>query len=451
MNNLSLFFHENLITDTEIRIFLQKGLESLHINTNTYKKITLIPPDGTRHHSRGGFITCTLYELLQKSIHSVIPALGTHAPLSTDEINELFAHMPHTLFTTHAWRDDTVTLGCVEAEKVKKMFAFSAEQNKMLEKSGFDCSWPIQVNKHIVKHSQDAPDLLISIGQVVPHEIAGMANHAKNIFVGLGGKDAIDKSHFLAAVYGLERIIGNTENPVRQLFDTAGDYAQPFLPPVLYIQTVISTDKNGKTGVSGIFMSFGRTAFEQAARHSCVQNITHLKKPLKKIVAWMDPHYMRSTWIANKAIYRLRKAIAAGGELIIIAPAVDNFGEDPVIDQTIRRYGYRSAQDVLHIMASQAESTGLDASEKLINDLCGAAHLIHGCSGGRFSITYCPGTLSQSDIEGVGFKWMKSEEALERYITAPMDTHMHTGMYKTSDGEEYYFVENPALGLWQAD
>ena len=53
-----------------------------------------------------------------------------------------------------------------------------------------------------------------------------------------------------------------------------------------------------------------------------------LDQPLRKAVVYLDPHEFRSTWLGSKAIYRTRMALADGAELIILAPAVKEFGED---------------------------------------------------------------------------------------------------------------------------
>src|SRR5438876_12133695 len=72
-------------------------------------------------------------------------------------------------------------------------------------------AWPAQVNRLIVHGGFDR---VLSLGQVVPHEVIGMANYNKNILIGTGGRDSINRSHYLGAVRGLECIVGRVHSPV---------------------------------------------------------------------------------------------------------------------------------------------------------------------------------------------------------------------------------------------
>lgn len=153
------------------------------------------------------------------------------------------------------------------------------------------------------------------------------------------------------------------------------------------------------------------------------------------VVAWLDPEEFHSTWLGNKAIYRSRMAIADGGHLTVLAPAVASFGEDKEIDRLIRRYGYRGTEATL---------TAVDRNAELENNLSAAAHLIHGSSEGRFEITYAPGALTRDEIEGVGFRFGDLDELMKRYDPKAL----HEGWNILPDGERIYFLGAPALGLW---
>ena len=128
-------------------------------------------------------------------------------------------------------------------------------------------------------------------------------------------------------------------------------------------------------------------------------------------------------------------AIADGGELIVLAPQVGIFGEDPQIDTLIRKYGYRTTPEIM---------TFMEENEDLRANLSAAAHLIHGSSEGRFKVTYCPGELTQQEIESVGYEYGDLKAMLDRYPAEKLKD----GWNETSDGERFYFIGNPALGLW---
>ena len=239
-------------------------------------------------------------------------------------------------------------------------------------------------------------DLILSVGQIVPHEVVGMANYTKNIVVGAGGSDMINKSHFLGAAYGMERMMGRIETPVRRLFNYA---VETFLRdlPIEYVLTVMEKDKAGSGMIMrGLYVGDDMETFTLGARLSQKVNLDLLDQPLKKVVVYLDPHEFKSTWLGNKAVYRTRMAMADGGELIVLAPGLKEFGEDAEIDRLIRKYGYRGTPATL---------AAVKANEELRNNLSAAAHLIHGSSEGRFRITYCPGPqMSQEAIRSVGFE-----------------------------------------------
>lgn len=162
-----------------------------------------------------------------------------------------------------------------------------------------------------------------------------------------------------------------------------------------------------------------------------------LDKPLQKAVVYLDEIEFKSTWLGNKAIYRTRMAIQDGGELVVLAPGVDKFGEDKAVDLLIRKYGYRGREYVLDTLKTAPD---------LAENLSAAAHLIHGSSDGRFKITYCTRHLSQQEVKGVGFAYLPYEEALKRYPKNKLESGVNT----LPDGEEIYYISNPALGLWIA-
>jgi nickel-dependent lactate racemase len=427
--------------------------------------VLIIPPDLTRLHSRAGVLAGAACRLLGAErrplpeglsprwrLGGILPALGTHRPLAAEEIERMFPQCPRGQFIPHRWRGDTVELGRLEAEWVEAAFTNAAVMEDRVPSSGvsggaanravnaggaFRMDWPVQVNR-LLTGGQFS--LIISIGQVVPHEVAGMANHAKNIFIGCGGAEGINKSHWLGALYGLERIMGRADNPVRALFDEALRRYRDRLPPILWVLTVV--DNAG--AIRGLFSGFDRTCFEEAAALSAELNIIRLEEAARKIVVFLDPGEYRSCWLGNKAVYRSRLALAPGGELVILAPAVDRFGEDPEIDALIRRYGYRGRE---------AARTAAAADPDLGRTLSAAAHLIHGSGEGRFTIRYCTAAraggngLSREALEAAGYRWGDLDEAMARYIPGGAGIN---GWHSTADGERFYFIGNPALGLWTA-
>jgi nickel-dependent lactate racemase len=336
------------------------------------------------------------------------------------QIQSMFQGVDAGKFRVHNWREDVVTIG-----EVPKEFVHNVSGGNV------NFIWPAQINKIIIDGGYD---LILSIGQVVPHEVVGMANYNKNIFIGTGGKESIDKSHFLGAVYGMEKMMGRTDTPVRKVLNYASDeFAYDF--PILYVLTVVGADDEGKLVVRGMFIGDDEECFLQASNLSLKVNFTMLDRPLKKVVVYLNPDEFKSTWLGNKSIYRTRMAIADGGELIVLAPGVREFGEDRQIDRLIRKYGYAHTPKILE---------WAERNTDLQDNLSAAAHLIHGSSEGRFKITYCPGYLKKEEIEKVNFYF----EDLRKIIRKYDPEKLKDGFNIMPDGEEIFYISNPALGLW---
>jgi nickel-dependent lactate racemase len=415
-------------------IFYQKGSETANLSAEDLKaglyvaldklgkrnKVLVVPPDFTRYHSQAGVLTSLAYQYYKKNLTDILPALGTHTPMTTAEIEKMFTGVPLDIFRVHDWRNDIITLGSVPSDYINE-----------ISEGALDYSWPAQVNKLIWNGGHD---LILSIGQVVPHEVIGMANYNKNIFIGTGGLEGINKSHFVGAVYGMERIMGRADNPVRKILNYASEKFIKHLP-IIYVQTVVGTNKDGTLGTRAIFIGDDEEVFLKAAELSLKVNFNMLKEPLKKIVVYLDPDEYRSTWLGNKSIYRTRMVLADKAELIVLAPGLKEFGEDPTIDKLIRKYGYYGTPATLKAIAENSD---------LRNNLSAAAHLIHGSSEGRFSITYSPGKLTKEEIESVNFKYAPLKEMLNKYNPE----ELKDGLTQMRNGEEIYYISNPALGLW---
>jgi nickel-dependent lactate racemase len=403
------------LTPDELKYLLTESLVKL----GARNRVLAVPPDMTRLHSQAGMLTRLAWEHFGDRLKAILPALGTHNPMQPKQIAHMFGNVPQELFRVHNWRTDVETVGEVPAE-------FIREQSE----GKLNYAWPAQVNRLLV---QGGFDLILSIGQVVPHEVIGMANYNKNILVGTGGREGINRSHYLGAVYGMERIMGRAVNPVRNVLNYATDKFLTHLP-IVYVLTVIGSKADGGLTVRGLFIGDDVECFNRAAELSLKVNFEMVAEPLRKVVVYLDPQEFHSTWLGNKAIYRTRMALADDAELIILAPGVKEFGEDPQIDKLIRKYGYRGTPATL---------AAVEANADLAGDLSAAAHLIHGSSEGRFTITWCPGQLSREEVEGVGFKYGDLNALLKRYEPA----RLSPGVSRI-EGEEIFFISNPGLGLW---
>jgi len=386
------------------------------------ERVLLLPPDATRLFSRAGELTVLCRELLGDRVTDIMPALGTHSPMKPHQLDMMFPGVDHDLFRPHLWRDDVVTLGTVPSEYVSKVTG-----------GIYNKPWQAQVNKLL---KEGGHDLIFSLGQVVPHEVIGMANYNKNVFVGTGGKDGINESHYLSAVYGIEETLGQANTPLRQILNYAQDeFCQQM--PLLYALTVVEQMADGTMHTRGLYIGDDHDTFFEAAALAEKVNVKDLARQPKHVVTYLDPAEFKSTWLGNKSVYRTRLAIADGGRLTVLGPAVEEFGEDKEIDKLIRKYGYRPKAEVMRLV---------EENDDLAANPSAAAHLIHGSSENRFEVVYAAGKLSDEEIRSVGYTPGNLDSLMQRYDIKTLENGFHTDV----DGSEFYYVQNPALGLWRA-
>ncbi len=412
---------DTVITSEEKRALLHEALLKLG---GIPKKILVVPPDITRLHSNAGELTRILYELWDSAngtTFDILPAIGTHAPMTEAQIAEMYGDLPKATYHVHNWRTGLYHFGEVPSE-----FVQAVSSGKL------DYSIPVAVNHRLVGETgvPSPYELIISVGQVIPHEVIGIANGFKNILVGAGGVEMINKSHFLGAVDGMERLMGRTDTSVRKVLNYAHTHYLKQLG-ILYVMSVMDADASGERVMRGLYVGDDARTFETAAELSRAVNMTFLDEPLSKVVVYLDPREFKSTWLGNKAIYRTRMAMADDGELIIIAPGLREFGEDPEIDRLIRKYGYRGTPATLNAVSENSE---------LQENLSAAAHLIHGSTEGRFKVTYATEHLTQTEIESVGYQWAPLNEVLAKYNPETL-----------ADGfndEDFFYISEPGQGLW---
>jgi nickel-dependent lactate racemase len=402
------------------QLVLKAAHESLKRINSSPKRILLLPPDITRAHSGAGLITNILYNFFAPTADVyVMPTLGQHVPHTPEQNKWMFGDIPENKILVHDWKKDGKRIGTIPAGYVEQITGGKA-----------DWEIPVNINRLVLEEKWD---IILNIGHVVPHEVLGFANHNKNYFIGLGGKEMICASHMAAACYGIENNLGNLVTPLRHCYNKAESEYLGHLPDA-YIQVVMKYNENGKLVHSGFYCGDDLDTYLLAAKQSMNEHITKVP-PLKKVVAMMQGDEFFSTWVANKAIYRTRKAMADGGELIIIAPGLKRFGEQDEVDKIIRKYGYAGTPKVMKLWKENED----------LQDLTHAtAHLIHGSSEGRFKITYAPGHLSKEEIKSVNFGYLSYDEAMEKYNPSKLQNGFNT----LPNGEEIYFISTPSAGLW---
>jgi len=423
------FYKEGTKIDEQAQLEMMKKLieEAKKRKSATLNKVLLLPPDKTRYYSGSGKLTNMLYHILMEETEGkcqidVIPTLGQHHAHTPEENKWMFGDIPEECIHKHDWINSVVKIGEISGDFLK-----IATDGKA------DWPMPIEIHKAVVSGEYD---LIINIGQIVPHEVLGFGNHNKNYFIGLGGKGTITTSHIGAAVCGIENNLGQIISPMRACFNLAQKKFMSDVPDVFILIVQDNEGKDGSLQTSGLFIGDDNETYLAAAKYARKQTVHIFDKPIKKVVCLMDEREFNSTWVANKAVYRTRKVIADDGELVVIAPGVERFGEKEEVDRMTRKYGYKGTPNALRAYNEDPELHELGHA---------AAHLSNGSSEGRFKITYAPGHLTKEEIEGVGYEYMDINEAIAKYNPEKLKPG-----FNVVDGEEIFFVNTPTLGLWTA-
>lgn len=417
---MSIFFSRGSTTaelgDDDFRAALQAAFDA----AGNPQKVLALPPDHTRSDSRAGELTRLAHQMLGSRLTDVMPALGTHEAMNEAELSYMFGDLPRELIRVHDWKHGVATLGHVDA-------AFVSQATEGI----YARPWAAQVNQLLVDGGHD---LILSLGQVVPHEVIGMANYNKNVFVGTGGDKGINESHYLTALYGMERIMGRCDTPLRRILNEAQDRFCGQMP-LMFVLTVVESLPDGRKVVRGLFVGNSHDVFFAAGELATKVNCFVVERAPQTVVVTMNPHKYKRTWLANKSIYRTRMLIGDGGRLIVIAPGVKQFGESATVDRLIRKYGYRHTPEVLKFV---------EENEDLRDNLGTAAHLIHGTSEGRFEVVYAPGEMTAQEINSVGYQYGDWQQLTKHYRCEGLNNGWHTA----ADGEEFYYISDPGLGLW---
>jgi nickel-dependent lactate racemase len=416
-----LFFSEGAADLTIGRDRISELIDKMLEKLGNLKRVLILPPDFTRYHSYAGEITCMLYNKLKNSCYiEIMAALGTHLPLSSEELDMMYKGIPHEIFKRHDWKNDIVRIGTIPSEVISE-----------LTDGLVDFPLHCEINKTLVEGRWDQ---IISVGQLVPHELVGIANFNKNVFIGVGGKDIIDKTHFIGALYGAEKMMGHINSPVRKVLNYMSNNFTNGLP-VSYILTVRGVDNDNQIVTRGIYAGNDEECYLKGAALCQKVNIKLLKKEYKKVIAYLDPEEFKTMWVGNKAIYRTRMAIASGGELIILCPGIYTFGEDPANDLIIRKYGYQNTEELLKAVRENTD---------IANNLATVAALIVSSPENRFKVTYGAKNISRKELESVHCNYADYDEIVKKYNPSKLKE----GVNIMPDGEEIFYVSNPAQGLW---
>jgi nickel-dependent lactate racemase len=306
------------LSELDVREVVIQALEKADLRG---RRVLVIIPDGTRTAPIPLFFR-VFHEALRGKVAALdyLVALGTHPPMTDGALRRLVGITDEEQRTTysdvqllnHRWDQPgaLVTAGTIPASEV------GALSNGLLVRD-----LPVTLNRKIFDYDQ-----LIVCGPVFPHEVVGFSGGNKYFFPGISGPEVINFTHWLGALITSYEMIGTKHTPVRSVINRAASFID--LPKLCFGLVVTHG------GLAGVFAGSPEDAWAQAADLSSRLHITHVDKPVQRVLSIM-PEMYDDLWTGAKGMYKMEPAVADGGEVVIYAPHITeiSYVHGQVIDQ----------------------------------------------------------------------------------------------------------------------
>ncbi|MGE4297368.1 MAG: lactate racemase domain-containing protein [Desulfovibrionaceae bacterium] len=320
------------LTRDEVYAIIEQGAPASAV---AGKRILVLTPDATRTAPLPMMVRAILDIIAPHAAHiDFMAALGTHQPLADAELLALYGldagekarRWPGVRLRNHRWdiEGTLTTIGRFEPDEV-------AAISGGLFHEGVD----VAINKAVLDY-----DLIIILGPVFPHEVAGFSGGNKYLFPGIAGGELLHFTHWLGAVVTCWDTIGIRRTPVREAIDRA---ARLVPTPRLCMSMVVRS----KTELAGLWVGETDAAWTAATELSARMHIVYKDRPFHTVLGTASPMYSE-IWVAGKVMYKLEPVVADGGTLIIhgrhINRVSDTWGRD------IARIGYHTRDYFLNRM-----------------------------------------------------------------------------------------------------
>jgi len=340
-------------------------------------------------------------------------------------IAALLPGVPAELIFCHAWRDAGISLGEVPRDVV------AAHCGGMV-----DSPLPITLNAALCDGRYDG---LLNLELVLPHAQLGFTGPPQNLVWGHAGLATHQAAADLAARTGWENNLANLVPPLRQCLAWGAkellNGGLIKLPPIAHLAIVCGDDSHRRRAPLALYAGPDDECYLLAALLARKQNVAALDEPLPRVVALLSGDQFDTLWSAVEVVSCLRMALNAGGELLLIAPGLIELSSDAATAALVARHGYAGAAELAAAARREPE---------LAAEAVAAAHLRQGSTEGRFWITVATDGLDAETLRRANLKHVELSEAYLRYRPA----HRRGGWNTTDDGEKFYYVPNPAEGLW---
>jgi lactate racemase len=310
-----------LLSEREVRDWFSREIPLCDFQG---KRVLVIVPDATRTAPLP-----LLFDALWSKLAGVaervqvLIALGTHPPLDEAQIARLLGlegqspgrYASLEVFN-HDWNCDAALC---------RLGSLSASETREISQGRLSLDVPVRINSRI----RDC-DVVLVLGPVFPHEVAGFSGGNKYFFPGISGPELLNFFHWLGALITNVEIIGVADTPVRRVIDRAAA-----LIPVERRCVAFVVSPSG--GVHGLSYGTPESAWRNAVNLSSRVHVRRVERSFRQVLSCAPPMY-DELWVAGKCMYKLEPVVADGGELIIFAPHLKTISQTH--GELIERIGY---------------------------------------------------------------------------------------------------------------
>ena len=312
---------DGCLSESRVRDLVAEALEAQDLSG---KRIIVLIPDSTRT-APIPLMFRILKDQLSRRVKKLdfLVALGTHQPMGDAALSRLVGQpvvdglAGECRIHNHRWDvpETFVKLGVITADEI----ATATGGLMSLEV-------PVTVNRLVLDY-----DLVCICGPTFPHEVVGFSGGNKYFFPGIGGPQVINFTPWLGAVITSYNVIGTPYTPVRRVVDMA---AAMIPRPKLCFSMVVRPVGEQAGNLAGLYIGTPEEAYAAAADLSSHTHVVWVNKPFQRVMSVMPPMY-DDIWTAAKGMYKLEPAVAAGGEVVIYAPNIDeiSYSHGELLDQ----------------------------------------------------------------------------------------------------------------------
>ena len=247
----------------------------------------------------------------------------------------------------------------------------------------------LYVNNHLLE-----ADLIVGLGQITPHRIAGFSGGSEIILPGVSGAESIAKINWDSALLPTQKVFGVVDNPIREEMDDDAKRVN--------LSFIINCIPNPQGKICHIVAGSYKDAFREGCK-LCEKvygaNFLH-----KSDITVVDSYPKdQDLWHASRALFAAELMTKPTGAIIFISPCHNGVSQT---HKFITEYGYKSEQETLS-----------DFEEGKIPSMTIASHLIRmgRITKDKYKCYMVHNAIPPYLVSRLGFEYVKTpQEALNK-------------------------------------